>query len=350
VDNKIAIIALQKLKGIDLVVKRRLIETQEDLECIFAGNARFGDDRVYKKMIAFKGWKDIEKDMRKLSDMGVEAVTIKDTEYPALLRNIPDAPLVIYKKGGLKIGENTIAIVGSRKASLESIHMAEKIAQTLSSAGITVISGLARGVDAAAHRGALKEKGKTIGVLGCGVDICYPAENRSLFKKVMQDGCILTEYALGEPPLPHHFPKRNRIIAGLSRGVLVVEASQKSGSLITARLGLEYGREVMAVPGSIFDEGYKGANSLIKQGAKLIDGIEDIITTCFPNLTLKKDKQVDLDNDERYIYGIIGPIKIHIDEVIEKSGMETRHVMAILTNLELKEAIKGMPGGFYLRS
>jgi DNA processing protein len=227
--------------------------------------------------------------------------------------------------------------------------MAEKIAQTLSSVGITVISGLARGVDAAAHRGALKEKGKTVGVLGCGIDICYPSENRSLFEKVGQEGCILTEYTPGELPLQHHFPARNRIIAGLSKGVLVVEASQRSGSLITARLGLEYGREVMAVPGSIFDEGYKGANSLIKQGAKLIDGMDDIIATCFPNLTLKKNEHVDLNGDEHYIYEIIGLVKIHVDEVIEKSGMETRHVMAILTNLELKEAIQGIPGGFYLR-
>ena len=164
-----------------------------------------------------------------------------------------------------------------------------------------------------------------------------------------EEGCILTEYTPGELPLQHHFPARNRIIAGLSKGVLVVEASQRSGSLITARLGLEYGREVMAIPGSIFDEGYKGANSLIKQGAKLIDGIDDIIATCFPNITLQKDKHVDLNGDERYIYEIIGPVKIHVDEVIEKSGMETRHVMAILTNLELKDAIQGIPGGFYLR-
>lgn len=349
-DTKIAIIALQRLKGVDSSVKRRLIETYENLASLFAGNTGLDDDRINKKIRAFKGWKDIEQYMIKLKDVGVEVVTIRDREYPVQLRTIPDAPLVLYKKGGLKIGQETIAIVGSRKASFESIHMAEKIAQTLSSAGITIISGLARGVDAAAHRGALKEKGKTVGVLGCGIDICYPIENRSLFKKVMQDGCILTEYALGEPPLPHHFPKRNRIIAGLSKGVLVVEASQRSGSLITARLGLEYGREVMAVPGSIFDEGYKGANSLIKEGAKLVDGIDDIISSCFHGVSLKKDKQVDLDTNERYIYGIIGSIKIHIDEVIEKSGMEARHVMAILTNLELKEAIKGMPGGFYLRT
>jgi len=348
-DDKVAIIALHRVEGIGSAIKRRLVDMHENLAPLFLGKVKLGDDRVYKKIVAFKGWKDIDRDMKKISDMGAEILTIKDREYPDQLRNIPDAPIVMYKKGRLKIGANTIAIVGSRAASFESINMAEKIAQTLSSSGITVISGLARGVDAAAHKGALKEKGKTVGVLGCGIDICYPAENRPLFKKIEEDGCILSEYGLGEPPLPHHFPMRNRIIAGLSKGVLVVEASQRSGSLITARLGLEYGREVMAIPGNIFDEGYRGTNSLIKQGAKLIDGIEDIITACFSGLTFKMDKHVDLDNNERYIYGIIGSTKIHVDEVVEKSGMETKHVMAILTNFELKEAIKGIPGGFYLR-
>jgi DNA processing protein len=348
-DEQLAIIALQRLKGIDLAIKRRLFEGEENLGSLFEGKASLHDEGVYKKIMAFKDWNDVNRDLKMLREIGVEVLTIRDPGYPVQLRNIPDAPLVLYKKGELKVGSDTIAIVGSRRASFESINMAEKIAQTLSSVGITVISGLARGVDAAAHRGALKEKGKTVGVLGCGIDICYPSENRSLFEKVGEEGCILTEYTPGELPLQHHFPARNRIIAGLSKGVLVVEASQRSGSLITARLGLEYGREVMAIPGSIFDEGYKGANSLIKQGAKLIDGMDDIIATCFPNLTLKKNEHVDLNGDEHYIYEIIGLVKIHVDEVIEKSGMETRHVMAILTNLELKEAIQGIPGGFYLR-
>lgn len=348
-EEQLAIIALQRLKGIDLAIKRRLFEGEENLGSLFEGKASLHDEGVYKKIMAFKDWNDVNRDLKMLRETGVEVLTIRDPGYPVQLRNIPDAPLVLYKKGELKVGHDTIAIVGSRRASFESINMAEKIAQTLSSVGITVISGLARGVDAAAHRGALKEKGKTVGVLGCGIDICYPSENRSLFEKVGEEGCILTEYTPGELPLQHHFPARNRIIAGLSKGVLVVEASQRSGSLITARLGLEYGREVMAIPGSIFDEGYKGANSLIKQGAKLIDGMDDIIATCFPNLTLKKNEHVDLNGDEHYIYEIIGLVKIHVDEVIEKSGMETRHVMAILTNLELKEAIQGIPGGFYLR-
>jgi DNA processing protein len=348
-EETVAIVALQRLKGVDRAVKRRLMESENRISNLFLGKTRFSDEVVYRKIISFKDWKDIDRDIQKVQNMGAEILTIRDPGYPTQLRNVPDAPLVLYKKGQLKVGPETIAIVGSRNASFESVNMAEKIAQTLSFLGITVISGLARGVDAAAHRGALKEKGKTVGVLGCGIDICYPSENRSLFEKVGQEGSVLTEYSPGEPPLQHHFPARNRIIAGLSKGVLVVEASRRSGSLITARLGLEYGREVMAVPGSIFEEEYKGANALIKQGAKLIDGIDDIIATCFPNISVKKDKRVDLSDNERYIYEIIGSQKIHVDEIIEKSGMETRHVMAILTSLELKDTIRGIPGGFYLR-
>jgi DNA processing protein len=170
-----------------------------------------------------------------------------------------------------------------------------------------------------------------------------------LFEKMGEEGAILTEYSLGEKPLAFHFPERNRIIAGLSKGILVIEASKRSGSLITARLALEYGREVMAIPGSIFNEDYKGANTLIKEGAKLIEGIEDIINSCFPRLELKKEQNIDMDKDEDNIYSIIGFDKIHVDEVIEKSKMETKNVMAILTRLEMKEAICSAPGGFYIR-
>jgi len=347
-NETIAIIALQRIKGIEYRVKRRLLEGEEGIGGLFEGKGGFSKE-VGARLASFDGWKDLDRDVKKTKTIGARIVTIRDTDYPALLRTIPDAPLVLYAKGNLGAWADTIAIVGSRKASFESMNMAEKIAQTLSSVGITIVSGLARGVDAASHRGALKEKGKTVGVLGCGIDICYPSENKPLFEKVGTEGCILTEYPPGEPPIPGHFPARNRIIAGLSKGVLVVEASHKSGSLITARLGLEYGREVMAIPGNVFDEGFKGANTLIKQGAKLVDGIDDIIATCFPNLTVKKDKQVDLNENERYIYGVIGPIKIHVDEVIEKSGMEARHVMATLTSLELKDKIRGIPGGFYIR-
>jgi DNA processing protein len=344
-----AIMALSRLKGLDAIQKKEVVDRHESIAQLFEGRIKHYNRDLKQKIKSFNEWGKIDKERAKLEKMGVNIITIKDSKYPKLLKNIPDAPIILYKKGRLKIGTDTIAIVGSRRATFEGMNLAEKIAHTLSSIGVTVVSGLARGIDSSAHKGALKEKGKTIGILGCGIDICYPSENMRLFEKMGEEGAILTEYSLGEKPLAFHFPERNRIIAGLSKGILVIEASKRSGSLITARLALEYGREVMAIPGSIFNEDYKGANTLIKEGAKLIDGIEDIITSCFPRLELKKEQGIDMDKDEDYIYSIIGFDKIHVDEVIEKSKMETKNVMAILTRLEMKEAIGSAPGGFYIR-
>jgi DNA processing protein len=341
--------ALSRLKGLDAIQKKEIVDRYESIAQLFEGRIKHYNRDLKQKIKSFNEWGEIDKERAKLEKMGVNILTIKDVKYPKLLKNIPDAPIILYKKGRLKIGTDTIAIVGSRRATFEGMNLAEKIAHTLSSIGITVVSGLARGIDSSAHKGALKEKGKTIGILGCGIDVCYPPENMRLFEKMGEEGAILTEYSLGEKPLAFHFPERNRIIAGLSKGILVIEASKRSGSLITARLALEYGREVMAIPGSIFNEDYKGANTLIKEGAKLIDGIEDIITSCFPRLELKKEQSIDMDKDEDYIYSIIGFDKIHVDEVIEKSKMETKNVMAILTRLEMKEAIGSAPGGFYIR-
>lgn len=344
-----AIMALSRLKGLDAIQKKEIVDRYESIAQLFEGRIKHYNRDLKQKIKSFNEWGEIDKERAKLEKMGVNILTIKDSKYPKLLKNIPDAPIILYKKGRLKIGTDTIAIVGSRRATFEGMNLAEKIAHTLSSIGITVVSGLARGIDSSAHKGALKEKGKTIGILGCGIDICYPPENMRLFEKMGEEGAILTEYSLGEKPLAFHFPERNRIIAGLSKGILVIEASKRSGSLITARLALEYGREVMAIPGSIFNEDYKGANALIKEGAKLIEGIEDIITSCFPRLELKKEQGIDMDKDEDNIYSIIGFDKIHVDEVIEKSKMETKNVMAILTRLEMKEAIGSAPGGFYIR-
>ncbi len=297
----------------------------------------------------FNDWKGIEKDLGLLERTGARVVTIRDGEYPELLRHIPDAPIVLYMKGTFRPGPLALAIVGSRKASAEGMNLARKAGETLSSAGIAVVSGFARGIDTSAHAGALTGEGKTVAVLGCGIDVCYPPENSALFEKIGREGLIITEYGPGEPPLPHHFPDRNRIIAGLSRGVLVVEASGRSGSLITARLALDYGREVMAVPGSIFREGYAGSNRLIKDGAKLVDGIEEIVETCFPGISLAEPAKADLDDEEKRVYSLIGFEKVHTDEVIERSGMDTKEVMAALTRLTMKNAVGEIAGGFFIR-
>ena len=348
-DERIALIALSRLKGINTIQKRTIVDTFDEIAPLFEKKSTcFGTD-LYGVTSSFKGWKKIESDLKRLDALGAGIVTIRDKGYPQLLKKTPDAPLVLYKKGSREIDANTLAIVGSRKATVEGINLAEKIGESLSSVGITVVSGLARGIDTAAHRGALREKGGTIAVLGCGIDVCYPPENRRLYDRIGEEGLLLSEYTPGEKPLAYHFPERNRIIAGLSKGVLVVEASKKSGSLITARLSLEYGREVMAVPGSVFREEYQGANTLIKEGAKLVDNIDDIVITCFPGYTLKQKEPVKIAHDEEKVFSVIEFEKIHIDEIIEKSGMEPKGVMAILTKLEMKDIIREAPGGFYIR-
>jgi DNA processing protein len=348
-EERIALIALSRVKGINNVLKKYVVDTVDNIAALFERKGAVFDDHVRGRTSSFKGWRKIDDDLEELNRVGAGVVTIRDKDYPPLLKTISDPPIVLYKKGLLETGADTLAIVGSRKATPEGMNLAEKIGETLSSVGIRIVSGLARGIDAAAHRGALKEKGKTIAVLGCGIDICYPSENRRLFNTMGEEGLILTEYEPGEEPLPYHFPERNRIIAGLSKGVLVIEASQKSGSLITARLGLEYGREVMAIPGSVFREEYKGTNALIKQGAKLVENINDILTTSFPDYQPKQKELENVTPEEEKVFSHIGPEKVHIDEIIEKSGMKAKQVMAILTRLEMKEIIREVPGGFYIR-
>ncbi len=344
-----ALMALSRLKGVSNLRKRSIVDTCESVAALFERKGKDSEAISREIMGAFSSFKELKDEMARLKTMAVEIVTIKDDDYPSLLREIPDAPLFFYKKGPLPLRGPTFAIVGARKATFEGMLLAEQIAETLSIAGITVVSGLARGIDGAAHKGALRGEGRTVGVLGCGIDICYPAENSGLFAKMAEEAAIVTEYAPGERPLKHHFPERNRIIAGLSRGVLVVEASAKSGSLITARLALDYGREVMAVPGRVLDEAYKGANGLIKQGARLVEDIEDIVTCCFPDVKFVRKSAIDINEDEDYIYTLMGIGRIHVDELIQKSRLEAKKVLAILTRLEMKDMVRQVPGGFYIR-
>jgi DNA processing protein len=345
----VATLGLVRAPGISYERKKEILEGSESVVSLFEGKGKIGDPGLRQRMRSFKGLGTIEDELAKLGEMDIQIISIRDAAYPPQLRSIPDPPLVLYSKGPLSFNDQMMAIVGSRRATFEGMNLAERIAETLSSVGVTVVSGFARGVDSSAHRGALKGRGKTVAVFGCGIDICYPVENQRLYEKVAGEGLLLTEYAPGERPLAHHFPARNRIIAGLAKGVLVIEASSKSGSLITARLALEYGREVLAVPGRVFDEEYKGANNLIKQGAKLVEGMEDIIASCFPGLHLEKNAALAMDEDEDYIYCLMGLNKIHVDELAAKSGKDIKHLLALLTRLEMKDLVRPLPGGFYLR-
>ncbi len=286
----------------------------------------------------------------------------QDELYPAKLLEIYNRPPLLYVKGNLKKEDINIAIVGSRLASTYGKYTTERISRELVLQGITVVSGLARGIDSAAHRGALTAQGRTIAVLGTGLDIIYPPENKKLFTAICENGTIVSEFPLGTPPRACNFPARNRIISGISYGVVVVEAGEKSGSLITARLALEQGREVFAVPGSIDSPGSRGTNKLIKQGAKLIENTVDILEEILPQLektkipellsvTRKKtglvEKKENLNSSDRQIIALLSDSRLHIDELINTTGLAPGDVLSSLMKLELNGIIRQYPGKFF---
>lgn len=277
-------------------------------------------------------------------------LTLTDPAYPAALLEAPEPPSVLYARGSLQLlGTPCIAVVGSRNASAGGVRNAEQFSRALAEAGQTVVSGLALGIDAAAHQGALEAGGRTIAVLGTGIDRIYPARNAELARRIVEgdQGLILSELPLGSGPLAHHFPRRNRIIAGLSRGVLVVEAATESGSLITARLAAESGREVFAIPGSIHSPQSRGCHQLIRQGAKLVESISDILEEFGPAV-VRANPPLALE-DRSGVLDFLGHDPVTIDEVVERSGLTTDAVLAILFELELGGQVASLPGGRYQR-
>ncbi|HEX2770647.1 MAG TPA: DNA-processing protein DprA [Geobacteraceae bacterium] len=290
-----------------------------------------------------------ERECEKVEKAGVKVVNFLAEGYPKILLEIPDPPPYLYVKGETVGMEPAIAIVGSRRASTYGLLTTTKLAKELARHRVTVVSGMARGVDTAAHRGALDNGGRSIGVLGCGIDVQYPSENRRLFEEMASRGALFSEFPMGTLPLAENFPRRNRIISGISRGVLVVEAAENSGSLITAQYALEQGREVFAVPGNISYSSSRGTNRLIKQGAKLVEGVEDILEELpYMQHKIAEGNAIEpgfsLTPQEAAIYTLLAGSPLHIDDVITKSGLTVGEVSAILLRLELKGAIMQLPG------
>jgi DNA processing protein len=327
-------------------------------------------DKTAPQIKSFKDWKKVEKELEFADRTCVSIVTSQDPLYPSQLLSTYDYPAFLYVKGHLKEDDVNVAVVGSRTASTYGKFTTERLCRELVLRGITVISGLARGIDSAAHRGALSGKGRTIAVLGCGLDVVYPPENEKLFTEISLQGALISEFPFGTPPNAPNFPTRNRIISGISLGVVVVEASEKSGSLITARIALEQGREVFAVPGSIDSSGSRGTNKLIKQGAKLIENVEDILEEILPQVTRapkvvkpdQREKQPDdrqkiltsspdivLKETEKTVWQVLSQKPVHIDQIITSTGLTAHEVLVILLNLELQGLIEQKPGKTYMR-
>jgi DNA processing protein len=304
-------------------------------------------------------WRAVEADLAWLETPGRHLVTLATPSYPALLRQIPDPPPVLFVDGDPGVlGEPQVAMVGSRRATPCGVETAHALSAALAGCGLTVTSGLALGVDAASHRGAMAGGGRTLAVAANGLDSVYPRSHRRLAREVAGNGALVSEFSPGTPPLPGHFPRRNRLISGLGLGVVVVEAARRSGSLITARLAGEQGREVFAVPGPIQSPLARGCHHLIRQGAKLVEQVSDILEELPEGpwkLPENRPREAphrlpkDLDEAQKKVLRSLAHRAASVDSVVERSGLTADTVCSILLALELRGLVVPVPGGAYCR-
>jgi len=290
--------------------------------------------------------------LRAAEEKGLTVLTVPEPGYPSQLKAIPDPPIVLYCRGdGPVVAEAYVAIVGSRDATPAGVAVASRLARGLTEAGLSVVSGMARGIDGAAHSGALEAGGRTTAVLGCGADIVYPPRHQELARRIQGSGVILSEFAPGTPPLPHHFPLRNRIISGLSQAVVVVEASERSGSLITARAALEQGRDVLAVPGGVASGRYRGCHALIKDGARLVETVEDILDEIrWPRPGGSAGGSVNNSLQLSELEGRMAAGEPYsLDELVRDTGRPVPALLAELSQLELSGKVARVSGGRFVR-
>ncbi|HQA08167.1 MAG TPA: DNA-processing protein DprA [Syntrophomonadaceae bacterium] len=295
--------------------------------------------------------------LEKIEAHGFQVVSILDDNYPVLLKTIHNPPFVIYCAGNLELWTGfCLAIVGSRNATHYGRNTSRKLSEELAAYGVIVVSGMARGIDAEAHTGALNT-GTTIAVLGSGLNVVYPRENQSLYERIRMQGLVISEFPMDTPPDSKHFPMRNRIISGLSRGVIVVEARERSGALITADMALEQGRDVMAVPGPITSKNSVGTNRLIQQGAKLVMDIQDIIDeypdfdwqSASPPVIVEGVLFAEEDSEEAEILQLIEVDGIHFDELLQRTSLDHGTLSSLLLKLELKGIVTSTPGNYYVK-
>ncbi|MEW6410146.1 MAG: DNA-processing protein DprA [Nitrospirota bacterium] len=356
-------LALGLTPGIGSVTFRRLIERFGSPEAVLSFPIDEIEDlcgikkEIAKGIFSSDRRELVERELYLAEKYNIRILTLTENLYPVNLKRIHDPPPYIYVRGELQeLDRYAIAIVGSRDATHYGKTIAEKLAYDLARKGLTIVSGMARGIDTFAHRGAIAASGRTIAVLGSGIDIIYPPENKQLMEKIAEHGAVITEFPFSTKPEAGNFPSRNRIISGLSLGVVLVEASSESGSLITAKAALEQGREVFAVPGNITSKTSRGTNMLIKDGAKLIEDADDIIAELLPQIkgTIKerggKDSvEITLSEEEAVIYKYLSSEPVHIDYITRVCGLTSGTVLSVLLDLELRGAVKQLPGKMFVR-
>lgn len=366
-------LALKMTPGLGTRTAGQLIEKLRTPEAIFRASASelagHGIPRAVAQSISSGcAFDDAADQQNRLAEFGSEIVPITDSRYPPRLREIYDPPVVLFARGRVELlGSLMIAIVGTRRPSRYGIVATERLSADLAAAGLTIVSGMARGVDTAAHQTALVAGGSTIAVFGCGVDLVYPAENRKLAATLAEKGLVISEFAMGAPPYPQNFPIRNRIVSGMSAGVLVVEGAQYSGSAITARLAMDQQREVFAVPGNITSKASWGPNLLIKQGAKLVQEWNDVVVELSPedrrrlivngqpNLPESAEKEMEPDTPlNKMAQQIVSKLRVdepvHLDGLLESlEGYSSSEVIAALFELELLGRVRQLPGRNFVR-
>ncbi len=366
-DSREALVALNLIEHVGPVRVRQLLEHFGEAPAILGAsksqllNVRNIGEETADAIANWEKTIDLAAELKRIKEFGCHILTQHDPEYPELLRQIYDPPFVLYVKGELTAKDkNAVAIVGSRTTTHYGIEVARKLAYQLAYLGVTVVSGGARGIDSAAHQGALSAKGRTIAVLGTGINLIFPSENADLYERIAANGAVITQFPFNRPPDKQSFPIRNRIVAGMTLGTVVVEANLTSGALITSNFANEYGRQVFAVPGRIDSPRSKGCHELIKKGAKLCEGAEDILsefeylfpasnrpaavseTGVLPALTLS-------DNEQK-VYDALSNEESTTDEVIRRSGLPSSAVSVALLSLEMKRLVKQLPGKLFIRN
>ena len=370
-DPRYHLLALNRVKGIGLGIKRNLVErfgsSREVFKAAPEGLTRMqGVGPAMAEAIAScSSEKAVMEEIERIDRLGIKLVAWEDPVYPELLRHIQNPPLLLYVRGEIGPGDaRSVAVVGARRASSYGRRTSRRMGRELARLGVCVVSGMARGIDTEAHKGALEAGRSTIAVLGCGVDVVYPPENKGLYQAIMQNGSIVSEFPLGTQPLPGNFPVRNRLISGLSRAVVIVEATVRSGSLITAGFALDQGREVFAVPGHIDSARSAGPHRLIRDGALLVRSASDIID----ELGIEPlERPVSNDSEESRgegTRGAPGPISgevcaivealgcepAHIDDIVRKAERPPSDVLRILMTLELEGVVEQRPGKWFVRA
>ena len=354
---------LKSIPGIGNLLYKRLIDRFHSPGNVFkASNEELAktDGLTARLVEAIKDHRiptTIEDELDLVLKKKVRVITLNDPDYPSLLREIPDPPPYLYIYGTMGDTSNNIAMVGSRNATDYGMTTTKRLSRDLAAMGITIVSGMAKGIDTAAHQGALMAKGKTIAVLGSGIGRIYPPENEKLYHRIVKTGAVISEFPFYAEPEAHHFPMRNRIISGISLGTVIVEATLRSGSLITARLAAEQNREVFAVPGSIHSFKSTGTHTLIKQGAKLVEQPKDILEELQLHENILPDRNEPLRNKlkahptlssaERHVLDSLDDYPVHIDDIAHKLGQQTGEILGILLQLELKGIVKQSSGKFF---